>query len=146
MGVDERQVELACLRARPHRVTKGDGGTVGRSGVPRHQAGEPFVKGPIPLNWLERAARLPGKALHVGLALWFRAGMVGDAWVKLSNGLVARFGVERNAKRRALTALQGAGLVETQPGVSRNASPLVRLKAVQAAVGGTEGHNHGGSD
>jgi hypothetical protein len=26
-----------------------------------------FLKGPIPLTWLSAAARLPGKALHVGL-------------------------------------------------------------------------------
>ncbi len=27
-----------------------------------------FLKGPIPMNWLECAGKLPGKALHV--AIW----------------------------------------------------------------------------
>ena len=29
-----------------------------------------FLKGPIPMPWLIVAGNLPGKALHVGIALW----------------------------------------------------------------------------
>jgi hypothetical protein len=29
-----------------------------------------FLKGPVPMPWLATAARLPGKALAVGIALW----------------------------------------------------------------------------
>ena len=35
----------------------------------------PFIRGPIPLAWLNVAARLPGKTLNVGLAIWWLAGM-----------------------------------------------------------------------
>ena len=41
---------------------------------PRHRSGEKFLKGPVPMAWLERAFVLPGKALHVALLLWFKAG------------------------------------------------------------------------
>src|SRR3954452_4212832 len=32
---------------------------------------ERFLHGPVPLPWLEAAARLPGKSLHTGVALWY---------------------------------------------------------------------------
>ena len=35
----------------------------------------PFIKGPIPLAWMMAAAMLPGKSLHVGLVLWYLAGL-----------------------------------------------------------------------
>jgi len=38
--------------------------------APRHQSGQAFLKGPIPMSWLGQAAALPGKApVIVGLAL-----------------------------------------------------------------------------
>src|SRR5581483_3598380 len=44
-----------------------------RSRLPRPAKGEEYLGGPIPLSWLGRAAVLPGKALHLGIALWFAA-------------------------------------------------------------------------
>lgn len=83
-----------------------------RQRVPRHQDGEQFLKGPIPLNWLARAADLPGKALQLSLALWYRAGLEKRGDIVLGNAVCAQFGVDRHAKRRALMALEQAGLVE----------------------------------
>ena len=34
-----------------------------------------FLKGPIPLPWLAVAATLPGKALAVGIIIWFLQGI-----------------------------------------------------------------------
>lgn len=76
---------------------------------PRHAKGEGFLKGPIPLAWLEAAARLPGKSLHVGIALWYAAGLTGSASIPLSNLSGRRFSLDRNAKYRALRWLEGAG-------------------------------------
>jgi len=67
--------------------------------------------GPIPLDWLLRAARLPGRALHVGLGLWHQAGLVGNSQVALSMKLMRSMGVGRCAVYRALHALENAGLV-----------------------------------
>jgi len=33
-----------------------------------------FIKGPLPLPWLHRAAALPGKALHIAVGLWYMRG------------------------------------------------------------------------
>ena len=37
--------------------------------------GQPFLKGPIQISWLEKAARLPGKSLNVALAIHWLSGM-----------------------------------------------------------------------
>jgi hypothetical protein len=65
-----------------------------RTRLPRHRAGEEFLRGPIPLAWLLRACRLSPKALAVALALWFKAGMSKNSpEVVASPGLLRRFGV-----------------------------------------------------
>ncbi len=71
----------------------------------------PFIKGPIPLAWMKAAAMLPGKSLHVGLALWCLAGLKKTKTVPLGNRLLKSFGVDRKAKGRCLKAMQGAGLI-----------------------------------
>src|SRR5262249_18028139 len=70
-----------------------------------------YLNGPVPLSWLKAAARLPGRSLHVGLVLWYAARLSGSADVHLSNTLCLRFGLDRNAKYRALRALGDARLV-----------------------------------
>jgi hypothetical protein len=74
----------------------------------------------VPLLWLQHAARLPGKALQVGIALWFRRGIEGNVSIKLSNALLRVFGVDRHAKGRALRQLESHGLiaVSRRPGSS----------------------------
>lgn len=102
-------------------------GSVSRppSRPPRHRAGSHFLKGPVPLTWLETAARLPGKSLHAGLALWYAAGLLKSASVPLSNISGLRFGIDRNAKYRALEWLERAGLITVERKLGR--APIVTL-------------------
>jgi hypothetical protein len=72
---------------------------------------ERFVKGPIPLPWLAKAATLPGKTLAVGLLLWFQGGITGYDQVQLGGSNLKRFGIERKAASAALRRLEGRGLV-----------------------------------
>jgi len=105
----------------------------GQSGVPlasprtppRPRRGEHFLKGPIPLDWLSAAARLPGKSLHVGIALWFMGGLQKSRVVPLSNITSLRFGLDRNAKYRALAWLEEAGLIAVERKLGR--APIVTL-------------------
>jgi hypothetical protein len=76
--------------------------------------GEHFLKGPVPLTWLELAARLPGKSLHAGIALWYAAGLARSRSVALSNVSGHRFGLDRNSKYRALDWLETAGLIAVE--------------------------------
>ncbi len=93
--------------------------------LPRHKAGEKFLKGPIPLNWLSTAAKLPGKSLHVGIAIWFTASLEKSATVPLSNVAGLPFGLDRNAKYRALKWLEKAGLILVERKLGR--SPKITI-------------------
>lgn len=86
-----------------------------------------FIKGPLPLDWMQRAARLPGKALQVALALWYLAGLQKSQTVKLASKPLEAMGVSRDAKYDALARLAAAGLVavDQRPGQA----PIVTLKA-----------------
>lgn len=75
---------------------------------------DPFLKGPIPLWWLQGAARLGKRPLVVGLALWFQLGVTKRNPVILSNVAVRRWGMDRYGKYRALRALEKAGLVAVE--------------------------------
>jgi hypothetical protein len=77
------------------------------------------------MPWLEQAARLPGKALTVGLLLWFMRGIKGDEPVKLSKALLSRFGVGRKAASRALVGLEQMDLIQAERG--RGRLPRVRV-------------------
>lgn len=81
---------------------------------------EPFIKGPLPLVWIERAAALPGKTIQVALAIWFQVGLEGTQTVKLGQKRVDRFCVSRDARYDALRRLAEAGLIQLvqQPGQS----------------------------
>ena len=78
---------------------------------PRHQPGEPFLRGPIPWRWLTQAGRLKGCALHVGLILWRESGMRKDRTVHFCLSHLAPMGLGAQAARRGLRALEAAGLV-----------------------------------
>ena len=84
----------------------------------RHAELRRFLKGPIPWEWIEAAATLPGKALEVGLCLWRLSGAMKSNTVRLGNREVERLGVNRFAKSRALAHLKRAGLIEvvSRPG------------------------------
>jgi DNA-binding transcriptional ArsR family regulator len=93
--------------------------------LPRHAPGEKFLKGPNPWRWIIMSARLPGKALHVGIALFFLGGVTRSRTVKPSNVLLRALGVTRFSKSRALEELEGAGLVSIDRRLGRN--PVVTI-------------------
>ena len=91
-----------------------------------------FLKGPIPWPWIEAAARLPGKALAVGLVLWREAGMEGSGSVKLTTAKLAGLNLDRAGKARALKGLEAAGLVH----VERNGRHTPRVSILVAEPSG----------
>jgi hypothetical protein len=120
--VSLRSYEIATAQAAPPKSVS----------PPRRIQGT-FLKGPIPMDWLQRAGMLPGKALHLGVALWFRVGLAGAMTVKLANADLAAMGVARDARYDGLERLKAAGLisVEQQPG----RAPTVTLLLVGDAAG-----------
>ena len=85
---------------------------------------DPYVR-IIPLSWICLASRLPGKALHVGIVLWYLAGVSRSLTVKLTRSRLRRFGIYHETGRRGLLALENAGLVQVERGGKK--SPSVTL-------------------
>jgi hypothetical protein len=71
----------------------------------------PFLKGPIPMTWLNAAAKLPGKTLNVGIAIWWLAGMSKNTSFKVTGKALDQLGVSRDAASDALKRLEEHGLI-----------------------------------
>lgn len=94
------------------------------AGTPRYVRGN-FLRGPVPLDWLQEAALLSGRALHAGVALWFLDGFEQTGTVKAKPSVLQDFGLDRHASYRALHKLEKAGLVSVVR--KKGAAPLVTL-------------------
>ena len=90
----------------------------------RRKVASRFVP-PMPLSWFQRACRLPGKASIVATAAWYRSKLAGRGEFALSQAALTEFGVSRQARYRALEALEGAGLISVRRRPHRN--PLVTV-------------------
>jgi len=120
---------------------------------PRHRPGEWFLRGPVPWPWLERAARLPGKALALALVLWREAGRTSCRTVKVSLGRLT-LAVSEQGGRRALRRLEAAGVVSVRrrPGnglevTIRDTPPTGRggREGCRTLRGGHRGPSRGGA-
>jgi hypothetical protein len=72
-----------------------------------------------------KAARLPGKSLHLAIALQLAAFDQRKREVQLGNVAWQRFGVDRNAKYRSLTWMEGARLIAVERKIGR--APIVTI-------------------
>jgi hypothetical protein len=84
-----------------------------------------FLRGPVPLDWLQQTAQLPGRAFHAGVALWFLDGFQQTGTVQARPGVLRDFGLDRHASYRALRELEKAGLVSVVR--KRGAAAMVTL-------------------
>jgi DNA-binding MarR family transcriptional regulator len=73
-----------------------------------------FLKGPIPLPQIAAAARLPGQALALFLAVHHQTALTKKTIVTLPRGLLTDFGISPGAKARGLRQLEEAGLVRVE--------------------------------
>lgn len=100
-----------------------------RRPAPRKARGKPargwFLKGPIPGDWLVTAAGASARALRVGLALWYLAGLRKSRTVRATWETWRRWGIDPDSARKGLTALERAGLVAVDRGAGR--CPLVTI-------------------
>ena len=91
-----------------------------------------FLKGPIPWPAICVAARMPGQMLAVFLAIHHRTAVTGKSTVTLPKNLLAELGVSRDAKARALHALQKASLIT----VERVRGRAAQIKLVATVIHG----------
>ena len=93
----------------------------GSGGLHQQRAAAPFIKGPLCRDWFVRATRLRKPAVVAGLALWFKAGVTKDEFlrekraesapIRVDRGLKKSFGVTPSQMSRGLHALAKAGLI-----------------------------------
>lgn len=83
-----------------------------KPGQRRRLRAEPFLRGPIPLAWLAKAAQLRKPALPAGIGLWFVRGVSQRTGpIRVSAALRKKVGLSAGQMLRGLRALEGAGLV-----------------------------------
>jgi hypothetical protein len=66
----------------------------------------------MPGAWIAEAAKLPGRTLHVALAIMYVHGMERRQTIELTRYHFNRFNIPRGSIRRGLDALQQAKLIE----------------------------------
>ena len=76
--------------------------------------GAPFLKGPIPMSWIEKVASLPGKVLHVALAIRWLVDMNQNHPVKLTRHAMEQFNFSADAGSDAIKILEREGLIQVQ--------------------------------
>ena len=88
-----------------------------------------FLRGPIPLGWLQLAAGLPGKAYTLCTILWWFHGMNPAKPIKVTTKSLKEFSISEDAYRDGLRRLEQAGLVTvTRPEGQR---ALVKINMLQ---------------
>ena len=131
----------SCLRLDHEGVKRSQGAT--RRGRRASPVQGKFIAGPVDVVWLLQARRLGVTALLVGLALWHIKGLRRTDTFIVSNVMLQEWDIEPDAKRRALRALERAGLVKIErrskrsPQVTlvvRNGTPAAPCVPVQAAT------------
>jgi DNA-binding transcriptional ArsR family regulator len=96
-----------------------------REGRRISSVGGKFIAGPVDVTWLSQARKLGVAALWVGLGLWFLRGLRRSDSFIVSNLILREWNVLPDAKRRALRALEKAGLITVERRGKR--SPRVTL-------------------
>ncbi len=91
-----------------------------------------FIKGPVPLWWIQRACQCGGKSLNLGMYIWFRYGC-GETPIRMSPTRARRYGIgTRQTLHRALKTLEAAGLVRVDRRPGRCARVNLVLDAATA--------------
>jgi DNA-binding transcriptional ArsR family regulator len=111
------------LRLNQDGVKGSQGGT--RKGRRASPIRRKFIAGPIDVQWVVQASGLGVKAQLVGLALWHLKGLRRNDTFIVSNLMMREWGVQPDAKSRALRALERAGLIRVERQGKR--SPKVTL-------------------
>lgn len=120
-----RDFDLEDFRIRDRTILSAGAPASRKPKRRRRTTGLGYLAGPIPTSWLNAAGQLPGKALHVGLAVWMASRVTKTNRFKLGRKWYAGYDVGPRALRTALRRLQGAGLIrlEKRPG----SLPIVTL-------------------
>jgi hypothetical protein len=99
---------------------------VSRQSKVRHKGR--FLKGPISMHLIAKAANLPGQALALYLAVHHQTTLTCKDLVTLPSNLLAELGISRDAKARGLRHLEQASLIR----IERSCGKSVRVGLITA--------------
>jgi hypothetical protein len=91
------------------------------------------------MAWLNEAAKLPGKALNLGIAIWWLYGMAKTKTFKLTSKALAQLDISRDAASSGLKRLEAQGLIRVQRLSGQR--PTVEILSVVSSV--TKSENTG---
>jgi DNA-binding transcriptional ArsR family regulator len=109
----------------PHQLSEREIPTDLSSALENRALGR-FLKGPIPLSLICAAARLPGQSLALYLAVRHRSDLTRSDSVTVPAALLRSFGIDKDAKSRALKLLAAEGLVKVEQRRGRSARVTLR--------------------
>ena len=126
-GVSPSPEPDCCSQSREGSPTLDEPTTPSLSRVPGRADGtgkktnRPFIKGPLCREWVVRALALRKPAVKVGLALYFKAGVLKDDFIRgrraesrpirCDRSMKKSFDITPSQMSRGLQALQDAGLI-----------------------------------
>ena len=94
-----------------------------------------YIRGPLPLNWLQRASTISRTACVVGLIIWrivyqkklwgINSQRMTSGAIKVTNQTCMKWGVCGNSKNTALRLMEKAGLIRLE--LKRGRSPVVQI-------------------
>lgn len=119
------------LRTIPESLSTPAGPAANQKPISANIQGK-FLRGPVPLDWLLQAAKLPGRAFHVDVALWCLDGFNRTRTVQLKPSVIRELGMDRHASYRSLDKLEAAGLLSVVH--KRGAAPMLTLHASVSTV------------
>ena len=82
-----------------------------------------FIRGPIPLEWIQKACVVGAEKL--ALYLMYIKGLTGWSKIPLKSAELERFGLSPKTRRVQLTKLEEAGLVKAEKAVGKK--PVVTV-------------------
>lgn len=87
-----------------------------------------FLRGPIPVEWLDKAAALPGKTFNIAVALWWLHGMAKGKPFKLTQRALSCFHVGRDAASDGLARLENFKLIQVERHAGRRPTISILYK------------------
>ena len=115
------------MRVEDYRASSAEELPSAPTGKRESRRTDPFLRGPIPMEWLSAASALCKSALSVGLALWFLRGVMGKQCpVKFTSAARRSMRLTREQSRRGIPALEAAGLLRVVKG-GRGRCPVVEI-------------------
>jgi len=92
--------------------------------TPAQNAAKPFIKGPIDLEWVQRACQ--SNAAELAWYLHYKSGILGaTACIQIRPSECSKFGLGDKARQRQVDRLENAGLITADKGNGR--CPIVQI-------------------